>query len=162
MLFPISWMKCCQQAAHARGAPQAFSFHSSTHTSASSLPFTQPTMQLSFKFQSRNLRGLAISLQKLSAGFVTHAATTSTARERSVANHAASGLVGAAFDSLILFFLRVSCGRGPTLHLSIAKLAGAGAEMACRRSRSIDREPVLQASRIFARKSRACLPGYKT
>ena len=45
------------------------------HTQAR-LPFTQPTMQLSFKFQSRNLRGLAISLQKLSAGFITHAASS--------------------------------------------------------------------------------------
>ena len=33
-----------------------------THKRAG-LPFTQPTMQLSFKFQLRNLRGLAISLQ---------------------------------------------------------------------------------------------------
>ena len=92
-----------QQAAHARGAPQAFSFHSSTHTSASN---TQPTMQLSFKFQSRNLRGQAISLQKLSD------------RSRTCCKRAR--------HSISLFFLRVSLVAGRD-DAQIAKLAGAGA-----------------------------------
>ena len=59
-----------------RVVPRRPSASIQAHTQAR-LPFTQRTMQLSllsFKFQSRNLRGLAISLQKLSAGFVTHAA----------------------------------------------------------------------------------------
>ena len=136
------------QATHARGAPQAFSFHSSTHSQAR-LPFTQPTMQLSFKFQSRNLRGLAISLQKLSAGFVTHAASSRTIGRQPAAR------AGAAFD---LFVLQVESivNSGPTMHLSIAKLAGAGlgAEISLR-VRIRERMQALAIDR-----SRTCAAGF--
>ena len=127
-----------------RVVPRRPSASIQAHTQAR-LPFTQPTMQLSFKFQSRNLRGLAISLQKLSAGFVTHAASSRTIGREP----AASGLAGV--DSFVLFE-STRYGSGPTMHLSIAKLAhaGAGAEISVQthagaRDRSIAN---LQASRI--------------
>ena len=60
------------------------------------LPFTQPTMRLSFKLQSRNLRGLAIGLPG--------SLRMQPARERSVTN-----LLPA---DIRLFFLRVSLVAG--------------------------------------------------
>ena len=89
-----------------RVVPRRPSASIQAHTQAR-LPFTQPTifffstMQLSFKFQSRNLRGLVISLQKLSAGFVTHAASSRTSdRSRTCCQQAR--------HSIPLFFLKVS------------------------------------------------------
>ena len=130
------------------------------HTQAR-LPFTQPTMQLSFKFQSRNLRGLAISLQKLSAGFVTHAASSRTIGRKP----AASGLAGV--DSFVLFE-STRYGSGPTRDnapfdretCACGGWRGDQRSNACRRSRSIDREPAGFANPLRGSHVHAC-PGIK-
>ena len=86
-------------------------------------------------------RGLAISLQNLSAGFVEHAA----AGDRSIMNllSCQRSTSGPLRKSNLTDISKRAFVSGPTMQLSIAKFAEAGDQpsKACSCSRSIDHEP---------------------
>ena len=115
-----------------RVVPRRPSASIQAHTQAR-LPFTQPTMQLSFKFQSRNLRGLAISLQELSAGFaiVTHAASSRTIGHEPAASGLGIRFVIVLFESIVG---TIVVGRRCTDRETCGGWRGDQPSNACRRS----------------------------